>query len=139
MGIHYMCRFGMSILWACYEINIKNFSLKNQKYSAFGFYYVTGGHLFVISMCLCMYLLYVHFEINICLISDLLSFFNYLFFFMIRRKDGQDTQDELQKRNLRDELEERERRHFSSKDKAYGKGEVWIMSLVSLFIRSLSC
>ncbi|KAJ8626330.1 hypothetical protein MRB53_019637 [Persea americana] len=35
------------------------------------------------------------------------------------RKDGQDTQDELQKRNLRDELEERERRHFSSKDKAY--------------------
>ncbi|KAK3008702.1 hypothetical protein RJ639_015251 [Escallonia herrerae] len=36
------------------------------------------------------------------------------------RKEGQDTQDELQKRNLRDELEERERRHFSSKDKAYG-------------------
>ncbi|RWR89455.1 protein CWC15 [Cinnamomum micranthum f. kanehirae] len=35
------------------------------------------------------------------------------------RKDGQDTQDELQKRNLRDELEERERRHFSSKDKVY--------------------
>ncbi|KAK3021534.1 hypothetical protein RJ639_046482 [Escallonia herrerae] len=35
------------------------------------------------------------------------------------RKEGQDTQDELQKRNLRDELEERERRHFSSKDKAY--------------------
>ncbi|KAK4768015.1 hypothetical protein SAY87_003156 [Trapa incisa] len=33
------------------------------------------------------------------------------------RKDGQDTQDELQKRNLREELEERERRHFSSKDK----------------------
>lgn len=58
---------------------------------------------------------------------------------MICRKDGQDTQDELQKRNLRDELEERERRHFSSKDKAYGKGEVWIMSLVCQFIRSLSC
>ncbi|KAH7545423.1 uncharacterized protein LOC107416386 [Ziziphus jujuba] len=35
------------------------------------------------------------------------------------RKEGQDTQDELQKRNLRDELEERERRHFSSKDKSY--------------------
>ncbi|KAL6006745.1 hypothetical protein ACLOJK_032239 [Asimina triloba] len=30
-----------------------------------------------------------------------------------------DTHDELQKRNLREELEERERRHFSSKDKAY--------------------
>ncbi|KAJ7963576.1 Protein CWC15 like [Quillaja saponaria] len=35
------------------------------------------------------------------------------------RKEGQDTQDELQKRNLRDELEERERRHFSSKNKSY--------------------
>lgn len=35
------------------------------------------------------------------------------------RKDGQDTQDELQKRNLREELEERERRHFSLKDKSY--------------------
>uniref|UniRef100_A0A0V0HVT2 Putative ovule protein n=1 Tax=Solanum chacoense TaxID=4108 RepID=A0A0V0HVT2_SOLCH len=34
------------------------------------------------------------------------------------RKEGQDTQDELQKRNLRDELEDRERRHFS-KDKGY--------------------
>ncbi|CAL5390237.1 unnamed protein product [Camellia sinensis] len=34
-------------------------------------------------------------------------------------KDGQDTKEELQKRNLRDELEERERRHFSSKDKSY--------------------
>ncbi|THU63686.1 hypothetical protein C4D60_Mb01t18440 [Musa balbisiana] len=33
------------------------------------------------------------------------------------RKEGQDTQDELQRRNLREELEERERRHFSSKDK----------------------
>ncbi|XP_022866562.1 protein CWC15 homolog A-like [Olea europaea var. sylvestris] len=32
------------------------------------------------------------------------------------RKEGQDTQDELQRRNLRDELEERERRHFSLKD-----------------------
>ncbi|KAK9113513.1 hypothetical protein Syun_020310 [Stephania yunnanensis] len=35
------------------------------------------------------------------------------------RREGQDTQDELQKRNLREELEEREHRHFSSKDKAY--------------------
>ncbi|KAJ8754821.1 hypothetical protein K2173_015333 [Erythroxylum novogranatense] len=35
------------------------------------------------------------------------------------RKDGQDTQDELQRKNLREELEERERRHFSSKDKSY--------------------
>lgn len=35
------------------------------------------------------------------------------------RKEGQDTQEELQKRNLREELEDRERRHFSSKDKAY--------------------
>ncbi|GMY30905.1 protein CWC15 homolog [Fagus crenata] len=36
-----------------------------------------------------------------------------------QKKDGQDTQDELQKRNLWEELEERERRHFSSKDKSY--------------------
>lgn len=35
------------------------------------------------------------------------------------RKEGQDTQDELKRRNLRDELEERERRHFSSKNKSY--------------------
>ncbi|CAN1193756.1 Spliceosome-associated protein CWC15 homolog [Linum perenne] len=35
------------------------------------------------------------------------------------RREGQDTQDELEKRNLRKELEERERRHFSSKDKSY--------------------
>ncbi|CAI8609597.1 unnamed protein product [Vicia faba] len=35
------------------------------------------------------------------------------------RKDGQDTQDELKRRNLRDELDERERRHFSSKNKFY--------------------
>ncbi|KAJ9182490.1 hypothetical protein P3X46_006481 [Hevea brasiliensis] len=35
------------------------------------------------------------------------------------RKEGQDTQEELQKRNLREELEDRERRHFSSKDKSY--------------------
>ncbi|KAL7088139.1 hypothetical protein ABFS82_13G156200 [Erythranthe guttata] len=32
------------------------------------------------------------------------------------RREGQDTQDELQRRNLRDELEDRERRHFSSKE-----------------------
>ncbi|XP_071905490.1 uncharacterized protein [Coffea arabica] len=32
------------------------------------------------------------------------------------RKEGQDTQEELQRRNLRDELEERERKHFSAKD-----------------------
>ncbi|CAL9063952.1 uncharacterized protein LOC135636029 [Musa acuminata AAA Group] len=37
------------------------------------------------------------------------------------RKEGQDTQDELQRRNLREELEERERRHFSSKDKSYAE------------------
>uniref|UniRef100_A0A7N0ZZQ0 Uncharacterized protein n=1 Tax=Kalanchoe fedtschenkoi TaxID=63787 RepID=A0A7N0ZZQ0_KALFE len=33
------------------------------------------------------------------------------------RREGQDTQDELEKRNLRAELEDRERRHYSSKDK----------------------
>ncbi|KAL2483687.1 Cwf15/Cwc15 cell cycle control family protein [Forsythia ovata] len=32
------------------------------------------------------------------------------------RREGQDTQDEVQRRNLRDELGERERRHFSSKE-----------------------
>ncbi|MED6215766.1 hypothetical protein PIB30_001387 [Stylosanthes scabra] len=35
------------------------------------------------------------------------------------RKEGQDTEEELKRRNLRDELEERERRHFSSKNKSY--------------------
>ncbi|KAK6785698.1 hypothetical protein RDI58_019153 [Solanum bulbocastanum] len=35
------------------------------------------------------------------------------------RKEGQDTQDELHRRNLREELEDRERRHFSSKDNGY--------------------
>ncbi|CAL5392439.1 unnamed protein product [Camellia sinensis] len=39
--------------------------------------------------------------------------------YICRRKDGQDAKKELPKRNLRDELEERERRHFSSKDKSY--------------------
>ncbi|CAH9099889.1 unnamed protein product [Cuscuta epithymum] len=37
------------------------------------------------------------------------------------RKEGQETQDELQKRNLREELEQRESRHFSSKDKGYNE------------------
>ncbi|XP_077248164.1 cwf15 / Cwc15 cell cycle control family protein [Tasmannia lanceolata] len=37
------------------------------------------------------------------------------------RREGQDTHEELQKRNLREELEERERRHFSSKDKTYAE------------------
>lgn len=35
------------------------------------------------------------------------------------RKDGQDTTDDLRKRDLREELEDRERRHFSSKDRSY--------------------
>ncbi|CAN6483422.1 unnamed protein product [Victoria cruziana] len=37
------------------------------------------------------------------------------------RKEGQGTQEEIQKRNLREELEERERRHFSSKDKGFSE------------------
>ncbi|CAL0313740.1 unnamed protein product [Lupinus luteus] len=35
------------------------------------------------------------------------------------RKEGQDTNEELKKRNLRDELEDRERKHFSTKNKSY--------------------
>eukprot|EP00249_Psilotum_nudum_P025258 c2955_g1_i1 orf=190-888(+) len=35
------------------------------------------------------------------------------------RKEGQDTQEELRKRNLKEELEDRERRHFTSKDRGY--------------------
>ncbi|KAI3717937.1 hypothetical protein L1987_69876 [Smallanthus sonchifolius] len=35
------------------------------------------------------------------------------------RKEGQETQKELQRRDLKQELEERERRHFSSKHKGY--------------------
>ncbi|KAF5728481.1 hypothetical protein HS088_TW21G00629 [Tripterygium wilfordii] len=35
------------------------------------------------------------------------------------RREGQASHDELQNRNLRDELEERERRHFSSKHKSH--------------------
>lgn len=42
-----------------------------------------------------------------------------LTFPLMCRKEGQQTQEEVQKRNLRDELEERERKHFSSKDKSY--------------------
>lgn len=52
------------------------------------------------------------------------------------RKEGQDTQDELQKRNLRDELEDRERRHFSSKDKSYigKKGKREKKNIFQLFV-----
>ncbi|CAL0312319.1 unnamed protein product [Lupinus luteus] len=35
------------------------------------------------------------------------------------RKEGQDTNEELKRRNLRDELEDRERRHFLTKNKSY--------------------
>lgn len=42
----------------------------------------------------------------------------------VLRKDGQDTTDDLRKRSLRDELEDRERRHFSSKDKDRGYGKL---------------
>ncbi|KAH8961920.1 hypothetical protein BDL97_05G074300 [Sphagnum fallax] len=35
------------------------------------------------------------------------------------RKDGQDTTEDLRKRDLRDELEDRERHHFSSKERNY--------------------
>eukprot|EP00270_Netrium_digitus_P000142 TRINITY_DN1015_c0_g1_i1.p1 TRINITY_DN1015_c0_g1~~TRINITY_DN1015_c0_g1_i1.p1 ORF type:complete len:246 (+),score=78.59 TRINITY_DN1015_c0_g1_i1:146-883(+) len=35
------------------------------------------------------------------------------------RKDGQDSAEDLKKRNLRDELEEKEKKHFSSKDKEH--------------------
>ncbi|VFQ61576.1 unnamed protein product [Cuscuta campestris] len=37
------------------------------------------------------------------------------------RKEGQETQEEIQKRNLREELEQRESRHFSSKEKGYNE------------------
>ncbi|GMN44124.1 hypothetical protein TIFTF001_013320 [Ficus carica] len=46
--------------------------------------------------------------------------FNSLYYCVVDdRKEGQDTQDDVQKRNLREELDERERRHFSSKDKSF--------------------
>ncbi|CAK9153284.1 unnamed protein product [Ilex paraguariensis] len=35
------------------------------------------------------------------------------------RKEGRDTHEELQRRNLREKLQDHERRHFSSKDKAF--------------------
>ncbi|XP_024375320.1 uncharacterized protein [Physcomitrium patens] len=35
------------------------------------------------------------------------------------RKDGQDTTEEIRRRDLRAELEDREHRHFSSKEKSY--------------------
>ncbi|KAK4355145.1 hypothetical protein RND71_024116 [Anisodus tanguticus] len=35
---------------------------------------------------------------------------------LLKRKEGQDTKDELHRRKLREELEDRERSHFSSKD-----------------------
>ncbi|WVZ24326.1 hypothetical protein V8G54_002870 [Vigna mungo] len=49
------------------------------------------------------------------------------------RKEGQDTQDELKRRNLRDELEDRERRHFSSKNKSYDA------NFLFCFIASCNC
>jgi hypothetical protein len=48
-----------------------------------------------------------------------LSLHDSLFFAHVYRKDGQQTQEELQKRNLREEIEEHERKHYSSKDKSY--------------------
>ncbi|XP_039834419.1 protein CWC15 homolog [Panicum virgatum] len=39
----------------------------------------------------------------------------------LKPREGQQTQEELQKRNLREELEERERKHYSSKDKSYAE------------------
>lgn len=54
----------------------------------------------------------------------------FLLLFCIFRKEGQDTKDELQKRNLRHELEERERRHFSSKDKSYNGKTMLPMSII---------
>lgn len=56
------------------------------------------------------------------------------------RKEGQDTKDELQKRNLRHELEERERRHFSSRDKSYnGKTMLPIFIVCQYFLVLLDC
>lgn len=50
----------------------------------------------------------------------LLQSFNSILDGWCYRKEGQDTQDEVQRRDLKEELEDRERRHFSSKDKGYG-------------------
>lgn len=49
------------------------------------------------------------------------------------RKEGQDTQDEVQKRNLRDELEDRERRHFSSRGLCYSESNKRTFNLISKF------
>ncbi|KAD4386343.1 hypothetical protein E3N88_26512 [Mikania micrantha] len=46
------------------------------------------------------------------------------------RKDGQDTQEELDRRDLKQELEERERRHFSSKNKGYDGNSALFISIV---------
>lgn len=53
------------------------------------------------------------------------------------RREGQDTQDELERRDLKEELEERERRHFSSKDKGYG-GNFFSSSLGDFHMRLAS-
>ncbi|GMP52093.1 hypothetical protein CsSME_00018047 [Camellia sinensis var. sinensis] len=54
--------------------------------------------------------------------------------YICRRKDGQDAKKELPKRNLRDELEDRERRHFSSKDKSYiGRKTIEIVEKAATF------
>lgn len=73
---------------------------------------------------------------NLCNTYELI----YLFAFpcMKCRKDGQDTHDELQKRNLRDELEERERRHFSSKDKPYNGEKKTCYELLVVFCFKIS-
>lgn len=53
-------------------------------------------------------------------VSLYMGFYTHVSYFLLfGRREGQHTQEELQKKNLRDELEERERRHFSSKDKPY--------------------
>ena len=57
-----------------------------------------------------------------------------LIVFCTSRKDGQDTQDELQKRNLREELEDRERRHFSSKDKSYNGKKREEMNIIQFLL-----
>jgi hypothetical protein len=49
------------------------------------------------------------------------------------RKEGQDTTEEVRKRDLREELEDRERRHFSSKDRSYG--EVLFILLVPQLLK----
>ncbi|KAL4566926.1 hypothetical protein LXL04_031052 [Taraxacum kok-saghyz] len=53
------------------------------------------------------------------------------------RRDGQDTQDELERRDLKEELMERERRHFSSKDKGYGGKITLLFSSAVILLREL--